>query len=312
MRIIAPIEITDAILTSSTVAENDYASWASGTAYTTGQKVIRTTTHKIYEALQNSTGKTPESEPTYWLDLGATNRWKMFDQKVGTKTTATTSMTIELHPGEPITSIVLLETDAYQVQVQVTDPVDGVVYDKTTILQQELSYADWWYYFFDPVYRATSVTYYDIPGVTTFEDLPSYYDATTTITISGETDETVECGVCILGKLHRFAEAVKYGATVWIQDYSRKDVDDWGNVSITERGYAKRASFEFMCPSRMVDLLQRTLAGLRAKPAVYIGGDDYESLYIYGFYKDFNIVISYPNFADCFMEVESLIGVYNA
>ena len=73
MKIIAPFELTGAVLTSSTVPENDYAEWAAGTAYTAGQKVIRLTTHKIYEALASTTGDTPETSPTKWLDLGATN-----------------------------------------------------------------------------------------------------------------------------------------------------------------------------------------------------------------------------------------------
>ena len=55
LKVIPPVLITDSILTSSNVAETDYAVWSSGTTYSTGQRVIVTTgVHKIYESLQNT------------------------------------------------------------------------------------------------------------------------------------------------------------------------------------------------------------------------------------------------------------------
>ena len=38
MKVLAPIAVTDSMLTSSTVAETDHAEWAVGTAYTAGQR----------------------------------------------------------------------------------------------------------------------------------------------------------------------------------------------------------------------------------------------------------------------------------
>ena len=84
MKLIQPTTVTDSKLTSSNVTENDYAAWSNSTTYTVGQKVIVIATHKIYECLINNKNKYP---PDYtsgtlpeWLDLGATNKWKMFDQ----------------------------------------------------------------------------------------------------------------------------------------------------------------------------------------------------------------------------------------
>ena len=42
MRYIVPTTITDAMLISSSVAEADYAAWNAATAYTVGNRVIRT------------------------------------------------------------------------------------------------------------------------------------------------------------------------------------------------------------------------------------------------------------------------------
>ena len=298
MKVIAPFEITGTILHSSTVPENDYAEWAAGTAYSVGQKVIRLTTHKIYEALASTTGDTPETSPTKWLDLGATNRWKMFDQKVGTRTSATSTITVEFTVGQVVPAVALLELDAREVTVTVTDAVDGIVYSRTQELQGLLVASDWWHYFFDPFVRRSSVI---------FNDLPSYRNATVKVEIVGGALETVECGVCIIGQVYQFAEAVRYGARAGIQDYSRKETDDWGNYEVVERAFAKRANWNLLISNTDVDLYQTTLASLRATPAVYIGGDNYDATFVYGFYKDFDIVISYPKFAECSIELEGLI-----
>lgn len=293
MKIIKPLTINDAILTSSTVAENDYAAWASGTAYTTGQKVIRTTTHKIYEALQNSTGKTPESEPTYWLDLGATNRWKMFDAKVGTSTVATTSMAWVLTPGVLCTGIALLELVGNSVTVQV-DTEDGVVYDLTSPIPD----SSWFDYFFDDIERMPFLV---------LTDLPLYSSSVITITVSGATGTQVGCGVCVLGRSVEFADAVQHGAIAGIQDYSAKGVDDFGNSIIVERAWSKRAQWEFVIKNSKLNKLQRTLAEMRATPAVYIGSETYDQTVVYGFFKNFEIVIEYPGHSVCSIELEGLI-----
>lgn len=298
MKILTPFAVTDSILTSSNVPENDHAEWASGTAYTTGQKVIRASTHRIYEALQNSTGKTPESEPTFWLDTGATNRWRLFDKKIGTVTSKADSLEYTFTPGKITTGVALLELSAESVRVVVTDPVEGVVYDQTQILTAPLSSSDWHSYFFEPVTRRT----YAI-----FEGLPSYRLGVITVTVAGLAGETVQCGVCLLGTVKEFAKGIRYGARAGIQDYSRKAVDDWGNLEIRERPFSKRAFWDVTVPNSSIDGLQRTLAALRATATLYIGSSLYEATVIYGFFIDFEISLPYPNHSECTIELEGLI-----
>ena len=298
MKVLAPIAVTDSMLTSSTVAETDHAEWAVDTAYTAGQKVIRLTTHRIYEALTETTGDTPETSPTKWLDIGATNRWKAFDQKVGTATTQTSSIEWVIGPGQTIGSVGLLELVAESVRVRVSDAIDGLVYDSTQTLTGAITSADWFAYFFEPVSRRPFAL---------FPDLPSYRDPTITITVSGLAGETVECGVCLLGTYTEFADAVRYGASAGIVDYSKKTVDDFGNVQITERAFSKRASWQMLVANTDIDKLQRTLASLRATPALYIGSDRFDATLVYGFYRDFDITIEYYTHSECSIELEGLI-----
>lgn len=298
MKVLAPISITSAMLTSSTVAETDHAEWVAGTAYTAGQRVIRLTTHRIYEALTSTTGDTPETSPTKWLDLGATNRWKAFDQKVGTATTKADSMEWVLEPRRVITSVGFLELVAESVRVRVFDAIDGLVYDRTQALRAPISVADYYTYCFEPISRLPFAL---------FDDLPIYRSPTITITVSGLAGETVVCGVCLLGHWYEFADAVRFGGSAGIVDYSKKTVDDWGNVEITQRAFSKRATWQFLIENNYVDKMQRTFASLRATPALYIGSDRFDATLIYGFYRDFKINIEYYTHSECSIELEGLI-----
>lgn len=93
MDFIKPIKITDNELISSTIPETDYVEWASGTTYSAGTRVIVTAQgiHKVYESLVGSNlGNYPPTDITSkWLEIGATNRWKAFDGKLGSHTAGT-------------------------------------------------------------------------------------------------------------------------------------------------------------------------------------------------------------------------------
>ena len=104
-----------------------------------------------------------------------------------------------------------------------------------------------------------------------------------------------------------FADAVAMGASMGIQDYSRKEVDDFGNYEIVERAFAKRADWDVLIPRARTDLFINTLASLRARPALYIGGTKEDATSVYGFPRDFGIVIEYPLHTQCSVELEGLI-----
>ena len=50
LRVIKPLTVTDAMLVSN-APETDYADWSATTAYALADRVVRTTTHRIYESL---------------------------------------------------------------------------------------------------------------------------------------------------------------------------------------------------------------------------------------------------------------------
>lgn len=97
------------------------------------------------------------------------------------------------------------------------------------------------------------------------------------------------------------------GVTVGITDYSRKDTDDFGATRIVPRAWAKRMTVRSQVPSVRVDAIQRALAGLRARPALYIGEDGFDSLAVYGFSKDFSIDLQCGDASYCSFTIEGLI-----
>ncbi len=300
LKVIPPLSITDSNLTSSTVPETDYSAWSSGTTYTIGQRVILTSTHKIYESLQNGNlnkdPATDTSSPPFWIEVSATNRWKMFDTSNSTQTTNTNNIVVVITPGKVINSVSLLNIEGTSVRIKMTDPTEGVVYDVTTSLNNNGNINNWYNYFFNPIQRKTS-------HVAT--DLPAYGTAAIEITITN-TGLTAKCGVCIIGSVQYIGEGINLGASVGITDYSRKEKDSFGNYVLIQRSYSKRAKFSMAVLNEQIDALQDLLVSLRTTPCVWIGDDNYTCTYIYGYYKDFDIVIAYHLVSDCNIEIEGL------
>lgn len=296
MRIIKPLDMTEGKLLSSSVPEDDRPSWNSTTAYVVGAEVIRG--HRIWEALVDNTGVDPLTQsvvsPT-WLDVGATNRWKMFDDKVGSVTEASQSITVTVRPGEVVNSLGMFNLLARSVTIGMVDPVDGSVYSHK-VEMVNTGVEDWYDYFLSAFERSTDFV---------ITDVPSYGTADLQITIENPGAQVL-VGHIAMGVLFDLGVA-QYGTSVGITDYSRKERDDFGTSSVVERAFSKRAEFDVAVETRRVSRLQRVLASIRAKPVVWIGERSIEATVIFGFFKDFNISISGPEYSDATITVEGLV-----
>lgn len=296
MRYIVPTVITHAMLISSSVAETDYTAWNAATAYVIGDRAIRTTanTHSIYERLVSGTTATaPEADPVNWFRVGPTNRWAMLDGVVGTSTSATSSIAVTIAPGR-VRALALLDMDAESVTVDVT--VDSaVIYSHTvgSVPSGEDSY-NWFDYFFGAIERRR---------ILVLTDLPAYEEAEITITVTGS--GTISVGSCVVGMLYELGTTLS-GASVGIIDYSRKDVDDFGAITIAERAYSKRMTVPIAIDTSLVDIAAARLARIRATPVVWIGAPQLESLTVYGFLRDWSVDIPGMATSTCSLEIEGL------
>jgi len=296
---IIPIEVTTAMLTSSTILEDDAAEWDAVTSFAVDDLVILASTHRIYRAILGggaNVNKNPATETTYWLDSGATMKWRMFDEVVGAQSADVDGLavSIQLDSDTLITSVAALNCIASSIRIVVTDPVDGVVYDETTALISDSGIVDWYAWFNTPLKLTADF------AVT---DIPAYVGALVEITFAGS--GIVSCGELVLGTVEDMG-GTEYGATVSIRDYSVKTQDDFGFFSITPRAYSKRGQFKLQVEAAEVDDLAALLAEYRSTPVVYVGTDDYASTIVYGFFKNFDIDIAYANLSYCSIEIEGL------
>jgi len=298
LKVIDNIPMTQTMLVSTSVPENDHPVWSAATTYALGARVILTTTNRIYQSLQaNNTNQPPVTSPVFWAEVSPTNRWRMFDLSNTTKTQTGTAAHYEIRPGLAVGALALLNIQGViSVRVRLTDPVQGVVFDRTF---GELSFipreSSWFAWFFGE--RRSQSTLF-------VHGLPSYPDAVLRMDVTGTADAAI--GSCIFGTLSSIGMAVQHGVRLGIQDYSRKERNDWGDTVLVRRAFAARASFQVMLPNSDLDNTYRLLAELRATPCVWIGSDGLGSLTIFGFYNNFEIGITYADYSDCTIDIEGL------
>lgn len=301
LSITQPVQLTDAMLISTDIPENDYAAWSAGTTYALGARVILTSTHAVYESLQASNlGKDPTANPTWWIEVSPTNRWKAFDYSNSTQTVtaggATPKISYTIRPGAAISSVAVLNVaNATSLLLKLTDPVYGVVYSRTVDFTPLPRQANWWSWFFGQ--KVTPTQY-----VAT--DVPAYPNADLLVQLSGNSSLAV--GVIMFGQQKNFGLGVSYGARVGIQDYSVKQTNEFGDTELLVRAFAKRANFSMLVEKGETDALQNFLADVRAVPCLWVGSTDYESTTLFGFYKNFDVLISYPQHSECELEIEGL------
>ena len=294
MQVIIPTYITDSTLISTDLSETGegYPEWAPDVLYAYLQRVVITTIgiHSIYECQwpndnlnkyppDNLGGTTP-----YWRYVSKTNPWKLFDQIVApdrAESVAGDPITVEITPGD-INSIAIMNVDCTSIAIVMTDPSDGVVYNKTYTPDM----AENW----NAIYT----------------DLPSYPAATLEVTIDNGSASAI-VGELIVGKVKTIGTA-KYGVGVSLIDFSQKEADDFGNFSILERIYSKRLDVPFLMPASTHDGILRLLEKYRSVPLVWIVSNLYSTMISYGFYRDIQLSIPSPSVVECSVTIESLGG----
>lgn len=304
MKIIRPVTIDDTVFQSSTVPEADQTEWVSGTTYQAGNLVMVTTTangaatatHKIYSSVHSNAGNDPTVDTgTNWTEVSSTNRWKMFDAVVQDQTVKATSINTVLQSPTVVNSLALLNVDGTTVVVTVTDSVEGVVYNETFNLTSYSGIQDWYSYFFEPIVRKDTLA---------LTDLPPYANASISVTVNSGADAKV--GALVIGQFADLGLS-QHGASISIIDYSTKTTDAQGRVTITEGPYADKMDVDVVLDTSQIGQANTTLSSLRTTPSVWIAEDNNDDLVIYGYYREFDIILSNPTISRISLEIEGLV-----
>lgn len=166
-----PIDITDDMLISSTIAEPDASEpeWDSTTTFSEGAlcSVITANSHLVYESLQagNLNHIPDKTLKTWWILKSYTNRFRMFNWYQGNPSSGQSPMTVVIRPKRRINALVLEGLKAAGLEVSIRNGIDGpVVYTiDGWLLSRNVS--TFYEYFYAPFVYDRIVSAFDIPPI---------------------------------------------------------------------------------------------------------------------------------------------------
>jgi hypothetical protein len=289
MYLVQPIQLTAANLLSTTAPEPTPA-WVSGTSYAKDAMVIYTSTKTGllhgWLSLVDANTTTPGTDPTKWLDAGASNRHAMFDAYNSTQTQANGSLVFEILPGAVYTTLALFNLTGTTVRLEMIDAANATIFDETKDLGARPT-ASWSeYYTLGFAGRLTQAI---------FNGMPFAPSAKVRITLTGES--VVGIGRMVVGR-RQVLGCLEYGAQPFITDYSRKQWDaDFGDYEWTVRDYSRGFRGTLWIDNAQLNRVWSTLIAVRAVPTLWVGSEDpefSETLVTLGVMQDAPASINYP------------------
>lgn len=285
--------------------------WTSGVTYSVGQQVTRTTTNKIYQCLvaNGAVNTTPPENlltgsPIYWLELGPSNKYAMFDLLRNSSTKATntngTSIVVAFTPSSRVDSLALVGMKRVTSVTVTVAPssMAAVIYSKVVTLTERET-TTWYQYFFNKITTKSSLVLFDLPVIST-----PYI----TVTMSGT---SIECGGLAVG-MQEYIGIVQRGATNDVINFSRVDRDVFGNATLVQRRNVPKTTQTLLLEASYLDRVRKLRDSLNGTTAVWVGLDDiqnqfyFESLLIVGFYRNFSINIDNPALVVINLELEEV------
>ena len=250
------------------ISGNVYPAYSAAVTYGLGDVVsnIGANVHELYESLSAGNVGNALTLASKWLNLGATNRWKMFDQIAASQTTDGATITTVIAPGVLVNSAVFANLSGTSIRVQ--QSISG--YDRTIELNSHVV-ADWYAWFYEPIQTRDEAP---------FMDVPPFPAAVLTITLTG-VDGVAACGVCVLGQAAYVGET-QWGFSRSINDYSRVTEDAWGGLVLTPGGYSKLMSVDVHIPAGYESHVTHLLTGIRATIVMFVATTEIDSATIYG------------------------------
>lgn len=304
MKVIKSNTVTPTTLTATDVPENDASEWVTSTNYHVGNQAMVTTTangaatatHKIYVSVHSQSGNDPTiDDGTNWTEVSSTNRFKMFNDVVQEQTTQANIIDVSITPAVVTTAIAAINVDCATITVTMTDPLEGVVYDQTFSMTSYSGITNWYDYFFTAINRKKELS---VLG------LPPYASAVIDVTFN-DSGETAKVGALVLGTSATIGDS-QYGASFGIIDYSTKEVDAQGRTTVTAGTYSDEADIDVVIETGRFAEVKKILTDLRTTPSVWIAEDNTEGTIIYGYYREFDVLLTGPVVSMCTLSIEGL------
>lgn len=294
MIMVNPISPTTTQLTSSTIAEpaTGETVWTD-VAFSQGDEVISTTTHRKYRALKaiaNSSGFNPDNESynlngvgTNWSVIGNSLRYSMFDGRTSIQSTSTTPYTFSLTPNANVTALAAFNvTGATSINVTMVDGTT-TVYNRDIQMRDDNVVDNWFDYYFEPIILVDRFV---------LLDLPVFPAAVITVTITGDSGATIGVGQLVYGSQVSLG-VTQVGSSGQLLDFSRRELNFDGSFSVTRRRTADIMDYEFVYDTRRFGYIRSQLKATASIPTVFIGNpsDVNDGTAVFGYHSD--VVTSY-------------------
>lgn len=266
MEAVFSIEVTDAMLVTSTIAEPDTAAgevlWNPATNYAADARAIRTSTHRVYRCLVPGVNATPpEDAPNRWDDERPTNRWAWADQVSDTQATADGEWSITLNAGAVSEIGFLNLSNVDEIQVEAWDQPGGTLVVDQLVSTEEYTGSDpEWDFWFGIPRQGNLVVLFDLP--------PSL-DGQVRLTFRSYDGAQLGVGLVGLGQAQQMGFATM-DYQVRHRNFSRIRDDEYGNTTIRRGKTAKDISGENIIDIDDANAVEAFIGDHIAQPGIYI------------------------------------------
>lgn len=300
MFIMKPLGIGDYVEISGNLPNSTYPTYLTNGTYATGARVNYPPTNKEYEALQAVTPADPDpgganNSNGYWVEIGYNNFYRPFDNSIGTQGSVGLGESIYylLRPRYEIDTVALFAAVGSAVTVRlIRISNDEVEWGQTQIITNPLLIQGYGYGFapedarLDEIHAAKAL-FTGIPFVLGRHRVRIIIDPNDDIDVAS-------VGQVCLGFGIEVGETLE-NASSTLNDYSRKEVNEFGEVEIIRRGYTHTIEYPVVIPSVQHAYLDRILVALRnqfcvAFPTYAVSQPtmDRVSLLNYGFLSEYS------------------------
>lgn len=246
--------------------------WSPTATYSAGERVHVTRWHRVYEcAMPDNIGKDPSlpmnrfnaaGATTWWIEVGPTNKYAMFDGMVTSQTVAPSPLVITMTPGA-FNGFALFGVDADSFSVEIRDMPGGtVVYSETGAALEGTAPSDHYEYFFE---RFKPLRQFIRAG------LEPYASGEVTLALHKPSGE-VRLGMLAIGDLRPIGIPQR-DAVVEPQDFSYFKQDAFGNATVQRRTNATGMSISTKMDKADAGTVLDTIKEVLGVPVVVVGSE---------------------------------------
>lgn len=344
-KIVRPVTVTDALLTSTTVPEAVVATYAGGTTYAAGDRAglapVYGSPQIVYQSVQSGNVGHAQSDTAWWKVVGnvyppyasgsscgiggivssvSANVHLLYESLVAGNTgNPLTDATKWLNIGSTNaramfdTTYGSQTTNAESIVITITPGtlVTSVFLGNldavsVTVAQTVSGYSNTVALRTHPV--LSWYDWYYEPLLTTrdvYFTIPPYISGVLTITISNP-GSTASCGLCVIGQSATLGKT-KWGVLGGIISYSGTTTDTFGNTTFLPRANAKKLNFDVYIPVGLETWAHKLLTEYTDMPLVFIGSSAYGMSMVYGYLGEWHVPINISGQEPAPIEVRGLI-----